>query len=116
MEKKYYEIKLSNDETRKFRVICDFTLLGIREIITNRIIAMKCSHDACINNYGLTCENLFIEVNKKEAENYKKMISSNKEVKTEYKEYLKEVEENSFRKYEDALIVYKGQKKRKRTR
>lgn len=44
------------------------------------------------------------------------MISSNKEVKTEYKEYLKEVEENSFRKYEDALIIYKSQKKRKRTR
>lgn len=114
--KKYYEINLSNDETKKFRVICDFTILGIREIITNRMIAMKCTHDACLNNYGLTCENSFIEVTKEDAENYKKNICTNKELKKEYKEYLKEVEENSFKKYDEALIVYKSYKKRKRTR
>ncbi len=116
MKKKYYEVKLVNDETKKFKVICDFTLLGIREIITNKMISMECPHIACINNYGLTCENSFTELPKEIAEDYKRRITSNKELKEEYKSYLKEVEEKSFKKFDEILISYKGQKKRKLTR
>ena len=57
MKKNYFEVNLCNDELKEFRVICNYTpLLGIREKVTGRVISVKCPHETCITNYGLTCE------------------------------------------------------------
>ena len=90
MKKNYFEVNLCNDELKEFRVICNYTpLLGIREKVTGRVISVKCPHETCITNYGLTCEN----------------------TKEAFKNYLIKVEAASFARFDNAYNDFKRSQK-----
>lgn len=113
MKRNYFEVQLCNDDIKKYRVICTYTpVLGIREKVTNKLISIRCSHELCNINYGLTCEEDCYWVKEEEAKEYLSIFNDPKQ-KEAYKNYLDEVEKKSMEKYDSAYNLYKSAKKRK---
>mgnify|MGYP004548865671 CR=1 FL=1 len=111
MKKNYFEVNLCNDELKEFRVICNYTpLIGIREKVTGKTINVKCPHEACITNYGLTCEKECKIVSEEDAKDYLKLFNDENNKKA-YKEYLKKVEEASFARFDNAYNDFKRSQK-----
>ena len=111
MKKNYFEVNLCNDELKEFRVICNYTpLLGIREKVTGRVISVKCPHETCITNYGLTCEKECKFVSEEDAKAYLSKFND-ENTKEAYKNYLKKVEVASFARFDNAYNDFKRNQK-----
>lgn len=111
MKKNYFEVNLCNDELKEFRVICNYTpLLGIREKVTGRVISVKCPHETCITNYGLTCEKECKFVSEEDAKAYLSKFND-ENTKEAYKNYLKKVEAASFARFDNAYNDFKRSQK-----